>query len=118
MKLADFKRLKKFMMMTMSGADGEKLMAINRANALLVGEGVDWDRVLDRMVRLDLERAPPEPPKTDAEAINAAFADIEASDPRGSFADFIASLRDQWERTGSLSEKQRASLFDAAARVR
>lgn len=119
MKVSDFARLRKYMMMTMSGADSEVLSAMKHANALLVAEGVDWDRVLGRMVTLEVERAPPDrSPRTEDEAIEQAFADVEADDPRGSFATFIASLREQWDERGRLSDAQKRALFDAATRSR
>jgi len=120
MRLSDFKLLKKFMQMTMSGSDTEILFALRKANVLLVAEGVDWDRVLDRMVHLEVEAAPrePKPGRTEAQEIDEAFAEVEASDPRGSFADFIASLKEQWDDRRSLSDKQKAALFDAVERTR
>lgn len=120
MKVVVFNRLKKFMMMTMSGADQEVLTAIRMANALLMTEGVDWDRVLNRMITLEIEEAPPEHrrDRPETERIDEAFREIEASDPRGSFADFIASLKEQWDRRHSLSDKQKAALYDAASKTR
>lgn len=119
MKLADFNKLKKFMMMTMSGADAEKLMAVNKANALLVAEGVDWDRVLGRMVTLEVEDASHmDEDKPLNERINEAFRAVMADDPRGNFATFVASLHDQWQRHHRLSEKQQAALFRAAGEAR
>ena len=119
MRLQDFNLFKKFMMVTMSGADAEKLLALNKANALLVAEGVDWDRVLDRMVRLEVEDYRHEDEdKPLTQRIDEAFAAVMADDPRGSTATFVASLSDQWERRHSLSEKQQAALFKMASEAR
>lgn len=119
MKLADFNRLKKYMQMTISGADAEKLFALNKANELLTKEGVDWDRVLDRMVRLEVEDySHTDEDKPLAQRIDEAFAAVLADDPRGSFADFISSLQEQWETKKRLSEKQQAALFKAASEAR
>jgi hypothetical protein len=107
------------MQMTISGADAEKLFALNKANALLAEEGVDWDRVLDRMVRLEVEDAS----HMDAdrplnERIEEAFRAVMADDPRGSTATFVASLHDQWMRRRSLSPRQQESLFKLASEAR
>lgn len=120
MKLADFNKLKKLMQMTMSGADAEKLFSINKANALLIAEGVDWNRVLDRMVKLDVETAPADDhfDKSEAQLIDEAFATIEASDPRGSFATFIADLKEKWDQHRRLTDGQKAALFKAEEKCR
>jgi hypothetical protein len=124
MKLADFRRLCKFMQMTFSDSDNESLMALRQANTILKKENIDWDRVLNRVVTLDVEDAPPEPaphhtrptPRADDEAarINDAFASIEDNDPRAGFADFIASLKEQWDRKHHLTAAQKDALFRAA----
>lgn len=119
MKLADFKKLKKLMMSTTSEADAEVLMAIRAANKLLVAEGVDWDRVLDRMVRLEVEDASHlDADKPLSQRIDEAFAAVMADDPRGTTATFVASLSDQWQRRGTLSDKQREALFRMASEAR
>lgn len=119
MKLADFNKLKKFMQMTLSGADAEKLMAINKANELLVAEGVDWDRVLDRMVQLEVEDySHADADKPLDQRIDEAFRAVMADDPRGGTATFVASLHDQWTRRRSLSQRQQDSLFKMASEAR
>lgn len=119
MKLTEFRKLKKYMMMTMSGADAEILMAVRKATELLVAEGVDWDRVLDRMVRLEVEdysHADADRPL--GQRIDEAFHAVMADDPRGSTATFVASLHDQWMRRRSLSQNQQAALFKMASEAR
>lgn len=119
MKLADFRKLKKFCMMTMSGSDAEVVFAMKKANDLLRAEGVDWDRVLDRMVRLEVEDVSHmDEDKPLRQRIDEAFAAVMADDPRGSTATFVASLHDQWQCHGRLSEKQQASLFKMASEAR
>lgn len=119
MKLDDFRKLKKFMMMTMSGSEAEVAFSIRKANDLLRAEGVDWDRVLDRMVRLEIEDASHmDESKSLDRRIDEAFEAIMADDPRGSFATFIASLHDQWLRHRRLSQKQQDALFKAASEAR
>lgn len=121
MKLSDFALLKKLMNMTLSGADQERLTAIDKANEIIAKSNTTWDRVLDRVIKVEVEiesrDAPPDPSTTFArreafrKKIDEAFETIEASDPKADAADFIASLKSQWERNGSLSEAQRAALW-------
>lgn len=124
MKISVYNKLKKLMMMTLSEVDNECLQAIRGANRILREEGIDWNRVFSRTVTVVNEfEAAPEDESPDAskirerERIDEAFSVVEASDPRGSFADFISSLKEQWERRGSLSIAQKDSLFKAAQRV-
>jgi hypothetical protein len=119
MKLKDFTRLKKYMMMTMSGSEAETAMALKSANAILVAEGLDWDRILNRTVTIvnEFEAAPEEREQSTKARIDAAFEEIEKSDPRGSFADFIADLKNQWENRGHLSVNQIDALMRSARRA-
>lgn len=128
MRMRDFLLLKKLMAMTTSDADAEVLMAIRQANLMLSKEGLTWETVFSRTVTVvnEFEAAPDQidEPATkagssvridpEAERIDAAFAAIDDAGTRGSFGDFIESLRDQWEKRRSLSDKQRAALFKAA----
>lgn len=126
MKLKDFNLLKKLMSMTTSDADAEALMAIRQANKLLAAEKLTWDLVFSRTVTvvaeveaasdgLDLDYSkPPARIDPDAERIDEAFAAIDDAGTRGPFGDFIESLREQWNKRRSLSDKQRAALFKAA----
>lgn len=125
--------------MTTSDADAEALMAIRQANLMLSKEGLTWEMVFSRTVTVvnEFEAAPEgqlpggrssyvtatelaeHSSKTkqidvEAERIDAAFAAIDDAGTRGPFGDFIESLRDQWEKRRSLSDKQRAALFKAA----
>jgi hypothetical protein len=136
-KLSDFKRFKKLMMMTMSGADQEALTAIRHANAMLVAEKSDWDRVLDMKVTLEVEdgsayAAPtgatarrfdrggsrPIPSEERAAQIDAAFAAIWASEPTGSYRRFVADVQKQWREKGRLTDNQVSVILDGARKVR
>lgn len=128
MKLADFNRLKKLLNMTLSGADGERLTAIDMANEIVRKSDTTWDRILDRVIKVDVAVESVEdamrdrPGGGDANAARAifrkkvdeAFATIEESDPRGSWADFVADIKSQWERNGRLSEAQVEAIFKGA----
>lgn len=125
MKITDFNRLKKLMNMTQSGADQEILTAIRSANEILTKSNTTWDRVLDRVIKVEVEIESADQARgrsSDPVAVAArreafskkvedAFATIEASDPRGEAADFIASLKDQWEKNGRLSDRQFEALW-------
>ena len=118
MKIADFKKLKKFMMMTLSDADAETMMAIRQANKILTSYGIDWDRVLDRTVTVvnEVEEAPAETDddRRDGQDVDEAFAYL----GQGRLTSFIESLQDQWERKRWLSSAQRDALFKTVERER
>lgn len=125
MKLSDFSKLKKLMNMTLSGADQERLVAIDRANEIIKNSNTTWDRVLDRVIKVEVEiesfeDAGTGPDKVDRATkrreIDEAFATILATDPRGEFADFIASLKQQWDDKGRLTGPQLEALFNAKRR--
>lgn len=118
MKLKDFSTLKRLMMLTTSDSDAEALAALRKANALLLANGVDWDRVFGRTVQVinEFEPAPDDDPDQErtrgAGMIDAAFETL--AEVRGGFADFITSLQDQWTKRRFLSDKQKEALFRAA----
>ena len=60
MRLKDFLTFKRIMGLTTSPNDAEALSAIRKANALLMAENTTWERVLDRMVKVEshVEAAP------------------------------------------------------------
>lgn len=128
MKIADFNRLKKLLNMTLSGADGERLTAIDMANEIVRKSDTTWDRILDRVIKVDvmvesvedaLKDRPDGGDKAAARAIfrkkvDDAFATIEESDPKGTWSDFISSLHEQWDERAHLSEQQLDALFRGA----
>lgn len=123
MKLADFERFKKVMMLTTSPVDAEALAALRKANEVLAANGKTWCEVLDRVVKVESEIEPAEDQPTDASRIRAReiddmFDEVEASDPRGSFADFIADIKRQWNDVRWLSAAQVTALKNAADRAR
>lgn len=125
MKLEDFRRLKLYMNMTLSGSEQEILTAIRKANEIVDRSKTTWDRILDRTIKIEVEiesfeDANTGPNKVDAATkrreINDAFDVVLSSDPTGDFADFVASLKDQWDRKGFLSGPQIEALFNAKRR--
>lgn len=128
MPLKTYQQLRKLMMLTHSDNDTEALAALRKANALLREHSYDWNSAFDRLVKVEspIEMAyvhydtgekaiSPAYKRNDPDTlrINNAFEEIEDRDPRGSFADFIASLKDQWDRSGRLTVAQKEALFRA-----
>lgn len=128
MKIAKFNLLKKLMNMTQSGSEAERLKAIDSANAILAESNTTWDRVLDRVIKVEVEiedRSTADPASRDRteeravlrKRIGEAFSALESVDLRGGDADFVASLKDQWDRRGSLSPEQLKYLFAKAEKT-
>lgn len=114
----EFGLLKKLMAMTTSDADAEVLMAIRQANAILAKHGLDWVKVFAKVVTViaEVEAAEDDHHGHDVEAerIENAFDALQEQDLKGGFADFIESLREQWERKRFLTDAQKRALFKAA----
>jgi len=123
LSMKEFRQLKAFMARTTSESDAEALTSLRKANAVLAAHGLTWEQVFSRVVSVvnEFEEAPEDDPGVDAKRtkarIAAAFEDVEASDPKGGFADFIDDIKRQFERTGHLSPAQQDSLFKAANRA-
>lgn len=124
MKIADFNLLKKFMAMTESGSDQEVLTAMKKVNEILKRSDTNWQRVLDRVVTIDhqVEAAPEERRRDPSESgrrryLGDLLDDVEAN-ATGTFADFVADLRAQFERSGLLSTNQVSALESARTRHR
>jgi hypothetical protein len=121
MKLSEFNKLKKLMMMTTSSNDGECLNALRLANGMLMAENVNWDEVLDRSVTVVHDEPTPATvtpaPGLDGAEITQAFNIVYGSRMGDSFRTFIDSLHSQWETRGSLTQKQITALYNAARRL-
>ncbi len=128
MKIDDFRKLKLFMNMTQSSADQEILTAVRKANEIVARSNTTWDRILDRVIKVEVEIEPAavstgrpmdgasiaKRKAAHARRVEEAFETLEEGDPRGTFADFIASLKAQWDRTGRLTDAQYEALFRSA----
>lgn len=128
MKLADFVRLKKFMNMTTSMNDHEAMGGLKAANHLLEREGLTWERVLDRSVKIvtgveaapedysEPARTPTKEPVRDAVAYDVRqidnYIDIieRKANLKGDFEDTIISIIEQHRQGKRLSFKQRELL--------
>lgn len=53
MNLADYRKLRKLMALTVSSNDAEALAALRAASALMLRGGVTWDTFFDRTVRIE-----------------------------------------------------------------
>lgn len=119
MNLKDFALLKKVMGYTMSPNDGEALNALRHANRILTEYKLNWEQVLDKVVKIEeaVEPAPPEADGVqltpDAQDIRRAFTMARKHATAG-FVGFLDSLERQWHEKGSLSSAQREALFRAA----
>lgn len=114
MKLADFHRLKKFMALCESDIDAEALQALKMANVLIRRQGLTWERVLDRSVKVMMPvedmGAPEQDPRPDRKKIDEIFDEILAAGPRGKSADFVESLQTWWTEKGFLTAGQMTAL--------
>lgn len=131
MKIEDFRKLKLFLNMTPSGSDQEVLTAMRKANEIVARSNTTWDRILDRVIKVEVEIESREQASgrssepsavaarraAHAKRVEEAFAAIEATDPRGEFADFVADVKAQWERTGRLSDAQYEAIMRSARRA-
>lgn len=129
MKLETFKLFQKFMAVTMSPNDHEALAALKQANSLLQREGLNWERVLNRSIKIvsAVEDAPEdyrEPiqqggtaPEYDKAAIDDYIDIIERrANLKGDFEDTINSIIDQHRNGKRLSFKQQRLLRQTADR--
>ena len=117
MKLSDFNRLRKLMAMTFSDNDTEALTSVRAANRLLKDNGLTWQRVFDRTVRVEnsVEEAIPSKGGYSGEEVDRMFEDA-LSKAGGGFRDFLLSLQATYDERGRLSEGQMDALVRAAKR--
>jgi len=54
MTLGDFNKFKKLMAQTTSSNENEAIIALRVANAILERNGLTWERVLDRSIKIEL----------------------------------------------------------------
>ena len=126
MKLNTFATLKKLMARTISESDNESLSAMRAANRILATEGIDWERVLSRTVTVINEvEEDPEAPRTAAPvrpvsnvADESLIEEAEQAATHGSSRtqEFVASIREQFDRKGWISDGQRKALRDVRDR--
>jgi hypothetical protein len=122
MKLKDFERLKRLMMRTTSGTDQERLESIDHANKMLAAEGLTWEKVFARTVKVvqEVEEAPADDdPDERRRALGVQIDEaFEFLDSRGRSSKYTNSLREQWEARRFLSDGQRVKLFEIVDEAR
>jgi hypothetical protein len=137
-KLTDFNRLKKLLMLAANNQnEHEAIGAFRAATEIVRTHGYTWEQVMDRrvMVVSEVEFAaeeepgalvPPVPgttrrvvPSSEVKRLELDESDFEMAmrDARGPFLDTLTSIHEQWERTGRLSPRQRQVILDAAERA-
>lgn len=133
--------LVKLMMMTTSPHDGEALVAIRKANAILASQNLNWEEFL-RGAQPAAEdnswRTPPSRRRSRAQRYTDSYhgdfddsnnfrlhTDPSIIDPmferalrnsKGSFKKFIENLEEWWTEKGFLTEKQYNAVKQAAER--
>ncbi len=130
----------KLMMMTSSANDGEALVAIRKANAILAEANVNWEQflaALDQQSRASYmtppSKRPYQPPQqaqrpttpwhdimgdkhTDADQINRFFYQAFArTHPGSSFYEFLHSVHQFWQQRDYLTDAQFQAIKRAAA---
>src|ERR1700675_4984262 len=119
MKITTFRTFQKIMAQTISTNDAEALNALRAANAILAKEELTWERVLNKTVNVvnEFEPDPEGEHPTDKRAgMSRKQADENLLDEaeraaRGRGAmDFVASVREQFDLRGFMSNRQREAL--------
>jgi hypothetical protein len=113
LSLKEFNTFKKFMMLTTSSNDAEALQALRRANMVLTKASVNWNQVLDRVIKIDLPfETVPDDESTD---VLEALFDKAMENAQGNFLGTIEDIYSKWQKNGYLSLKQR-ELVEKTAR--
>lgn len=121
MSLDDFRKLKGIMNRTFSDSDNESLNAIRLANKILTKYDINWERVLDRSVQLDVpvESMAEATGEIDPDDMERLFELAFEGTRRGSgFYDTLQSIHEQWETRHHLSPRQHEVVKNAAERAR
>jgi len=103
----DIEKLAKLLAYTTSSNDHECLVAIRKANGMLAEKNITWALFLEGKYPLDPSHKPETVNVSDGDMdIDMMFEAVLNSVNSGTFADLIRSIHDQWERTGSITDKQ------------
>lgn len=116
----------KLMQMTLSPNSNEALVALRLANNLLAEADLNWAEFIEQRSRSNPRpTASASPPpfakgrifsEPERKQIDMMFEKVGAR-TRGSFADFVNSLRKQWAIKKWLSERQLGALKNAYSRL-
>lgn len=118
MSIDKFNQLKKVMQQTTAENDNVALMALRKANSVIAACGYTWEDIFNRLIKVDVPLVPVSEGPSLKDTIRTAFNEVLSSDPKGSFADFISSLSEQYDSKGFLTQNQKDALFKAAQKAR
>lgn len=118
--MTDIVKFTKLMMLTTSPHDGEALVALRKANAMLAAMNNNWEDFIQSRVKMTKEA--PEPSgefHREVDEINDMFEYLDRSVPiRSSFREFVDSLHEWWEENEFLTDKQYIALKNACNTTR
>lgn len=125
----------KLMMMTTSDVDGEALVALRKANAMLAEQNMNWEELLKAKVKFARQerseeyhqRKRGERNRHDStngefvmpsdEEINLFFEILlDSVHPKAPFREFVESVHSFWEENGYLTKRQAEAIKKAAER--
>jgi hypothetical protein len=109
MNSKDRDRFVKLMMLTQSDHDGEALVALRKANGLLVRDNQNWQEFIDGKTVTTVNN------NVDDAGLEEMFEFL-FDRVRGSFRLFIDDVHRQWVRKGSVSPKQYDAVLSAFRR--
>jgi hypothetical protein len=111
--------------MTEGQHDGEVLVAIRKANAMLAEDNLNWEELFIQIVA-EAGRQGPAPKADqqkpagkiydDQDEINTYFKNIYKGGLKGGFKTFIESVNEWWDEKGYLTEKQYQAVKKAGTR--
>jgi hypothetical protein len=123
-RLSEFQRLKKFLMLAANNDnDYEAIRAFRLATEIIRTHGFTWEQVMDRRVTVvsEVEVAEPQaevfPPEAPAPDLTEADFSLALDGASESFADTVKSIREQWRGGRGLSPRQRSVVIRAAERA-
>lgn len=122
MNLKRFEIFIKLMRLTTSDQDGEALVALRKANAILMEANLDWEDLLRSKVTVRQTDQQPKPTGkvfNNANEINKMFEALFKKVPESSpfRSGFLNSLHEWWEDKGFLTEKQYNAVLKSYERI-
>lgn len=114
----DARRFAKLMMLTTSDKDGEALVAMRKANAMLARDNLNWEEFLQSKAplpswRVTRPRDDLHPHADVGKLFDILFANVS---PHDGFRSFVEDVYRSYRRKGYVTDKQYAALHRAAAR--
>lgn len=123
-----FTRLIQLMMMTTSDSDGEALVALRKANAMLAEQNMNWEELLRAKVKFARTESTSSSDGRERGARDRGDKTQKASDeeielwfqvlldelhPNNSFREFVESVHSFWEQRGYLTPRQEDAIRKA-----